>query len=83
MWEIITRKYPYDDLEPMQAVLEIYQKKLLPIPPETHPLFAEIMKSCWELDPGLLNFSATQSHCSLFLRINQPRDLVFKTSMPN
>jgi serine/threonine protein kinase len=53
LWEIMTRKEPYEDKEAMQIVLEVVNKGLRPkIPPHYFdcPL-VPLMRDCWEEDP--------------------------------
>eukprot|EP00741_Cyanophora_paradoxa_P023728 tig00021616_g22919.t1 len=52
LYELITRKLPYEGLDGMQAALGVLHRGLRPdIPPSTSPVLAKLMRSCWAQDP--------------------------------
>ncbi|XP_010266926.1 PREDICTED: serine/threonine-protein kinase STY46 isoform X2 [Nelumbo nucifera] len=54
LWELLTRKLPYEFLTPLQAAVGVVQKGLRPtIPKNTHPKLAELLERCWQQDPTL------------------------------
>ncbi|KAK7283439.1 hypothetical protein RIF29_12955 [Crotalaria pallida] len=59
LWELLTRKLPYEHLSPLQAAVGVVQKGLRPeIPEHTHPMLVELLHRCWHQDPSLRpNFS--------------------------
>ncbi|KAL9682353.1 hypothetical protein QQ045_014149 [Rhodiola kirilowii] len=53
LWELLTRKVPYEYMTPLQAAIGVVQKGLRPtIPKSTHPKLAELLHRCWLKDPG-------------------------------
>uniref|UniRef100_A0A0E0LKG9 non-specific serine/threonine protein kinase n=1 Tax=Oryza punctata TaxID=4537 RepID=A0A0E0LKG9_ORYPU len=54
IWELLTRKLPYEDMTPLQAAVAVVQKDLRPvIPADTHPTLAGLLQKCWQKDPAL------------------------------
>ncbi|XP_059461374.1 serine/threonine-protein kinase STY46-like isoform X2 [Corylus avellana] len=54
LWELLTRKLPYEHLTPLQAAVGVVQKGLRPtIPANTHPKLVELLERCWQQDPSL------------------------------
>ncbi|XP_062163681.1 serine/threonine-protein kinase STY46-like isoform X4 [Alnus glutinosa] len=54
LWELLTRKLPYEHLTPLQAAVGVVQKGLRPtIPADTHPKLVELLERCWQQDPSL------------------------------
>ncbi|CAJ2675812.1 unnamed protein product [Trifolium pratense] len=54
LWELLTRKLPYEDLSPLQAAIGVVHKDLRPeIPRDTHPKLVELIHRCWHKDPCL------------------------------
>jgi len=52
LWEILTRKEPYEELDNVQAASEVMHRGLKPKPPESCPLkLAELMNTCFEMEP--------------------------------
>ena len=52
LWEIITREVPYSGIDGFQVAWLIVEKAERLAIPSTCPLpFANLMKSCWELEP--------------------------------
>ncbi|KAJ7967113.1 putative Protein kinase [Quillaja saponaria] len=52
LWELLTRKLPYEFLTPLQAAVGVVQKGLRPtIPKHTHPKLVELLERCWQQDP--------------------------------
>ncbi|KAG5542854.1 hypothetical protein RHGRI_015821 [Rhododendron griersonianum] len=53
LWELLTRKVPYDQLTPLQAAVGVVQKGLRPlVPPNTHPKMAALLERCWQQNPS-------------------------------
>ncbi|XP_024634910.2 serine/threonine-protein kinase STY46 [Medicago truncatula] len=54
LWELLTRKLPYEHLSPLQAAVGVVQKGLRPkIPRHCHPKLVELLQWCWQQDPSL------------------------------
>ncbi|KAK4752680.1 hypothetical protein SAY87_021478 [Trapa incisa] len=54
LWEILTRKLPYEELTPLQAAISVIHKGLRPtIPTYTHPGLEKLLIRCWQRDPSL------------------------------
>lgn len=54
LWELITRKTPYEGLSPIQAAVGVVQENLRPeIPKNIHSRLSKLMESCWDSDPDL------------------------------
>ncbi|KAI3706086.1 hypothetical protein L1987_76341 [Smallanthus sonchifolius] len=54
VWELLTKKLPYANLNPLQAAIGVVQKGLRPvIPKHTHPEIAGLLEQCWQQDPSL------------------------------
>ncbi|ELR14267.1 protein kinase domain containing protein [Acanthamoeba castellanii str. Neff] len=52
MWEILTRKEPYEDEPLLQIALRVASQGLrLEVPPDTPQPLASLMKECWEQKP--------------------------------
>jgi len=52
LWEILTRKEPYETLDNVQAASQVMHNGLKPRPPENcPPNIAKLMDSCFEVDP--------------------------------
>ncbi|CAM8997671.1 unnamed protein product [Rhodiola kirilowii] len=53
LWELLTRKIPYEYMTPLQAAIGVVQKGLRPpIPKNAHPKLTELLHRCWLKDPG-------------------------------
>ncbi|GJR45981.1 PAC motif-containing protein [Tanacetum coccineum] len=52
LWEIMTEKIPWDDLNPMQVVGAVgFMNRRLDIPEDMDPLLASLIESCWCSEP--------------------------------
>ncbi|KAK4851684.1 hypothetical protein QYF36_017508 [Acer negundo] len=52
LWELVTMQQPWNGLSPAQVVGAVaFQNRKLTIPPNTSPVLASIMESCWADDP--------------------------------
>jgi len=52
LWEVLTRKEPYEELDNVQAASQVMHKGLRPRCPEnTPPALAKLVDSCFEVDP--------------------------------
>ena len=52
LWELLTRKIPYDGMQPMQVAMMVHtHKKRLPIPDTCPEWYATLIKDCWDQDP--------------------------------
>jgi len=52
LWEVVTRKEPYENLDNVQAASHVMHKGLKPRPPESTPLkLAKLIEWCVETDP--------------------------------
>ncbi|XP_019244333.1 PREDICTED: serine/threonine-protein kinase STY46-like [Nicotiana attenuata] len=50
--ELLTGKYPYEYLTPIQAAMGVVQEGLRPtITKRTHPELAQLLERCWQQDP--------------------------------
>jgi len=48
IWEILTRQVPYQGLNAVEAAIQVATQGLrLPIPEDSPPLLAELMRMCW------------------------------------
>ncbi|PON89837.1 Mitogen-activated protein kinase kinase kinase [Trema orientale] len=53
LWELVTMQQPWSGLSPAQVVGAVaFQNRRLSIPPNTSPLLASLMESCWADDPS-------------------------------
>jgi len=53
LWEIISRKEPYPELDNVQAASNVMHKNLKPIPPEhCPPKIAQLMTNCVQTNPN-------------------------------
>ncbi|KAJ4463059.1 putative mitogen-activated protein kinase kinase kinase YODA [Paratrimastix pyriformis] len=52
VWELATRKKPYDGIHPQQLIFELIQgSRRLEIPERVPECFRELMRRCFEMDP--------------------------------
>ena len=52
LWELITCKVPYNNMEPAQIIAQVIMKNARPtIPANTPPALVELISKCWETDP--------------------------------
>nr|XP_043612092.1 serine/threonine-protein kinase STY46-like [Erigeron canadensis] len=52
LWEIVTGKIPWDDLNPMQVIAAVgFMKKKLETPEDMDTLWASLIESCWCSEP--------------------------------
>nr|XP_043619645.1 probable serine/threonine-protein kinase DDB_G0281745 [Erigeron canadensis] len=52
LWEIITGKVPWDDLNPIQVIAAVgFMNKRLEIPKDVDPLWASLIECCWHSEP--------------------------------
>lgn len=53
LWELLTRKLPYDHLSPLQAAVGVVQQGLRPtVPTNTDPKMVQLLERCWQQDPS-------------------------------
>ncbi|GLT79927.1 hypothetical protein SLA2020_513930 [Shorea laevis] len=53
LWELVTMQQPWNGLSPAQVVGAVaFQNRRLTIPPNTSPVLASLMESCWADDPA-------------------------------
>lgn len=53
LWELVTMQQPWNGLSPPQVVGAVaFQNRRLTIPPNTTPVLASLMESCWADDPA-------------------------------
>lgn len=53
IWEVICRSEPYPEYDAVQASSRVvYEGLRVPIPTSCHPVFSQVMKQCFETDPG-------------------------------
>ncbi|XP_044510478.1 serine/threonine-protein kinase CTR1-like [Mangifera indica] len=53
LWELVTMKQPWSGHSPAQVVGAVaFQNRRLTIPPNTSPVLASLMESCWSDDPA-------------------------------
>lgn len=53
VWELVTMQQPWSGLSPAQVVGAVaFQNRRLVIPPNTSPVLASLMESCWADDPA-------------------------------
>ncbi|KAL3504886.1 hypothetical protein ACH5RR_034727 [Cinchona calisaya] len=53
LWELVTMQQPWSGLSPAQVVGAVaFQNRRLVIPPNTSPVLASLMESCWADDPA-------------------------------
>ncbi|GLU16071.1 hypothetical protein SLE2022_325210 [Rubroshorea leprosula] len=53
LWELVTMQQPWNGLGPAQVVGAVaFQNRRLTIPPNTSPVLASLMESCWADDPA-------------------------------
>jgi len=54
MWELVSRKVPYQGMNAAQVSVAVYTKGLRPDIPESTPRpFADLIQECWHQDPNL------------------------------
>eukprot|EP01112_Ceratiomyxa_fruticulosa_P015698 TRINITY_DN4655_c0_g2_i1.p1 TRINITY_DN4655_c0_g2~~TRINITY_DN4655_c0_g2_i1.p1 ORF type:complete len:855 (-),score=165.24 TRINITY_DN4655_c0_g2_i1:85-2649(-) len=54
MWELLEKKEPYEDLEPINIAIGVLHEGLRPpISPTTPKVYADLMEKCWNADPKL------------------------------
>ncbi|XP_071721209.1 uncharacterized protein [Rutidosis leptorrhynchoides] len=52
LWEIITEKIPWGDLDPVQVIGAVgFMNKRLEIPKDVDPLWDSLIESCWHSEP--------------------------------
>ncbi|XP_076921750.1 uncharacterized protein LOC143583293 [Bidens hawaiensis] len=52
LWEIVTRKMPWDDLNPMQVIAAVgFMDRRPEIPKDVDPLWTSLIESCWCSEP--------------------------------
>jgi subtilisin-like proprotein convertase family protein len=52
VWEIITRKEPHTDIDPIEVGVRIRDEHLVPpIPEDCDPMWRDLMLKCWNTDP--------------------------------
>eukprot|EP00128_Syssomonas_multiformis_P012870 Colp12_sorted_trinity150504_noHs@18691 len=51
MWEVLTRKQPYEGLKTMQVAIKVTEGMRPPIPPNTPPSFSALINKCWHQSP--------------------------------
>ncbi|PVD30476.1 hypothetical protein C0Q70_09742 [Pomacea canaliculata] len=52
LWELLTKEVPFNGIEGIQVAWLVVEKgERLMIPSECPPLFARLMRQCWELEP--------------------------------
>ncbi|XP_076941828.1 serine/threonine-protein kinase 52-like [Bidens hawaiensis] len=52
LWEIVTRKMPWDDLNPMQVIAAVgFMDRRPEIPNDVDPLWTSLIESCWCSEP--------------------------------
>ncbi|GAV66851.1 Pkinase_Tyr domain-containing protein/EDR1 domain-containing protein [Cephalotus follicularis] len=52
LWELVTMQQPWNGLCPAQVVGAVaFQNRKLAVPPNTSPVLASLMESCWDDDP--------------------------------
>lgn len=91
LWELVCRKIPYDDMEPVNVAMGVVHNSLrLTIPTDCDPMFAELMKRCWEQRPERrpdfkFLYDRLQSYVSLIGAQSEPPPLTSSTpnSAPN
>ncbi|PRP85196.1 TK/FER protein kinase [Planoprotostelium fungivorum] len=53
VWEIVTNKEPYEDMDTMQVAINVMNHNLRPeIPDATDPLLKRLMQGCWKQQPS-------------------------------
>ncbi|KAJ0024667.1 hypothetical protein Pint_08499 [Pistacia integerrima] len=53
LWELVTMQQPWNGLSPAQVVGAVaFQNRRLAIPPNTSPVLASLMESCWSDEPA-------------------------------
>jgi serine/threonine protein kinase len=51
LWEMITRKVPFADMDYTQVAINVHRGLRLPIPSDAPQPFAELMRECWAQAP--------------------------------
>ncbi|EAY13046.1 TKL family protein kinase [Trichomonas vaginalis G3] len=52
LWEILTKQYPYNLMDPQQIVAQVLANDLRPeIPENSPPRLASLIKKCWDRNP--------------------------------
>ncbi|PRP81759.1 putative LRR receptor-like serine/threonine-protein kinase [Planoprotostelium fungivorum] len=52
VWEIVTNREPYEDMDLMQVAISVMNNDLRPeIPDDTDPVLEKLMHGCWKKDP--------------------------------
>jgi serine/threonine protein kinase len=51
MWEVLTRKVPYQDKNMMTVALDVINGQRPPVPADCPRAFAEVMQRCWTAKP--------------------------------
>jgi len=52
IWELLTQKLPWADLDNVNAIVTILSKKKLEIPPNCRPSLRILIQQCWDLNPS-------------------------------
>ncbi|PRP80703.1 CLL4A clavata1-like receptor S/T protein kinase protein [Planoprotostelium fungivorum] len=53
VWEIVTNKEPYEDMDTMQVAINVMNHNLRPVIPDaTDPLLIRLMQGCWREQPS-------------------------------
>lgn len=54
LWELLTRKTPYEAMTPIQAAVGVVQDNLRPLIPDgTNRRLRDLMERCWASDPEI------------------------------
>ncbi|CAN0400137.1 unnamed protein product, partial [Discosporangium mesarthrocarpum] len=54
LWELVTRRQPFEGLTPIQAAFAVARQGLRPkIPPGTPPSLAALISRCWHPAPSV------------------------------
>jgi serine/threonine protein kinase len=51
MWEVLTRRMPYEEGNMMSVAMDVLQGKRPAVPADCPPKFAEVMRRCWHQKP--------------------------------
>ncbi|XP_024526089.1 serine/threonine-protein kinase STY8 isoform X2 [Selaginella moellendorffii] len=53
LWELLTKKVPYELMTPFQVAVGVLQEELRPtIPQDAHPKFSQLLEWCWRTNPA-------------------------------
>jgi serine/threonine protein kinase len=52
MWEVLTRRVPYEEGNLTTVAIDVLQGKRPPVPSDSPPQYAEVMRRCWHPKPG-------------------------------